>query len=121
MRNDHNAKAFSVVSSVENNESPDPTHLAKLRLKELAERLDETHTFSKGQFIRWKPGLKNKRSPEYGEPAIVIGVLPRPIYESTETSGSPYFMEPLSIIIGLYLDEDLVEFHVDGRRFEPAT
>jgi hypothetical protein len=64
--------------------------------------------------------LRNKRIPEYGEPAIVTGVLPRPLYEQGEASAaSPYYMEPLTIIIGIFMDDDLVEFYVDARRFEP--
>ena len=29
------------------------------------------------------------------------------------------FREPLSLVIGVFYDDDLVEFRVDGRRFEP--
>jgi hypothetical protein len=89
---------------------------------ELARRLDTHHVFAKGQFVVWKAGLKNKVKPDYGEPAIVTGVYPSPIYEQTETSsGSPYYLEPLSLVIGVYHEDDLLEFRVDGRRFEPVS
>jgi hypothetical protein len=97
-----------------------PTELRRRKLKELSDRLDQIHGFAKGQFVKWKPGLKNRRIPDYGEPAIVTAVLPSPIFDPSENSAaSPYFQEPLTIIIGTYLDDDLVEFRVDGRRFEP--
>lgn len=90
------------------------------KLDELSGRLDEIHTFSKGQFVRWEPGLKNRKFPDYGEPAIVQAVLPCPIFDPEENgAASPYFQEPLSLVIGVFRDEDFLEFRLDGRRFEP--
>ena len=98
----------------------DPAEARKRMLKALAGRLDEPHVFAKGQFVAWKAGLKNKVRPDYGEPAIVTGVYPSPVYDQTEcNSASPYFQEPLSLVIGVYFEDDLAEFRVDGRRFEP--
>jgi|SRR5208282_3203295 len=97
-----------------------PAELGQRRLKELADRLDQFHAFTKGQFLKWKPGLKNRKFPDYGEPTIVTAVLPSPILDPSEgTAASPYFQEPLTIIIGTYRDDDFLEFRVDGRRFEP--
>jgi len=46
--------------------------------------------------------------------------LPSPITDQSEaSSGSPYFQEPLSIVVGIHRDDDLLEFYADGRRFEP--
>src|SRR5574337_776922 len=91
----------------------DPAEARKRMLKALAGRLDEHHVFAKGQFVVWKAGLKNKVKPEYGEPAIVTGVYPSPIYDGSEgNSASPYFQEPLSLVIGVYHDDDLIEFRV---------
>ena len=91
-------------------------------LKELAERLDVPNSFAKGQIVTWKPGLKNRMFPNYGEPAIVTAVLPTPIFDPTETSAaSPYFHEALTLVIGIFRDDDLLEFRVDGRRFMPVT
>ena len=98
---------------------PDPAEARKRTLKQLADRLDEHHAFAKGQFVVWKAGLKNKTCPDYGEPAIVTAVLPSPIADPSEVSASPYFQEPLSIVIGVHREDDLLEFRVDGRRFEP--
>jgi hypothetical protein len=49
-------------------------------------------------------------------------VFPVPaIDHSDESTGSPYFHEPLSTVIGLHREDDLLEFYVDGRRFEPVA
>lgn len=88
-------------------------------LAELSRRLDQTHTFTKDQFVRWKPGLRNRGLPDYGEPAIVRAVLPCPVLSPEENSSSPYFREPMSLVVGVFMEDDLVEFHVDARRFEP--
>ena len=66
------------------------------------------------------PRGKNRKFPDYGEPAIVTAVLPNPVFHPSETAAAgPYFQEPLTLIIGTYRDDDLLEFRVDGRRFEP--
>ena len=91
-------------------------------LKELTARLDQRHDFVKGEFVVWKAGLKNRTTPDYGEPAIVTGVYPEPGLQRVEiSSASPYFREPLSLVIGVHRDDDLIEFSVDGRRFEPLA
>jgi hypothetical protein len=47
-----------------------PTDLHRRKLKELAERLDHFHSFAKVQFVKWKPGLKNRKFPDYGDPTL---------------------------------------------------
>jgi hypothetical protein len=37
--------------------------------------LTTAHRFAPGDLVTWKPGLKNKRHPHYGQPAVVIEVL----------------------------------------------
>jgi hypothetical protein len=89
------------------------------KVKELFDRLNEPNRFVKGKFVKWKAGLRNKAFPDYGEAAIVMAVLAEAIFDPSENSAaSPYFREPLTIVIGTYADDDLVEFYVDGRRFE---
>ena len=111
---------FPVLHLADERRSEDPAPARKRMLKELADRLDRHHVFAKGQFVVWKAGLKNRKLPDYGEPAIVTGVLPGPNYDPSETSSaSPYFQEPLSSVVGVHHDDDLLEFRIDGRRFEP--
>lgn len=120
MHNDRADRTFSAIRLADDPQAVTPTELRLRKLKELSDRLDRIHGFAKRQFVKWKPGLKNRRVPDYGEPAIVTAVLPSPIFDPSENSAaSPYFQEPLTIIIGAYLDDDLLEFRVDGRRFDP--
>jgi hypothetical protein len=54
---------------------------------------------------------------------VVLEVLDPPIADSERESGSTYFREPLSLVLGLFWDQDpgrgdFVIFHFDGRRFE---
>ena len=117
MRNDQ-VTAFPAIRLAENSQADTPAELCCRKLKELSDRLDQFHAFGKGQFVKWKSGLKNRKFPDYGEPAIVTAVLPSPVFDPSEvSSASPYFQEPLSIIIGTYRDDDFLEFRVDGRRF----
>lgn len=80
----------------------------------------ETHTFSAGQLVRWKHGLRNKRLPLDNQPAVVVELLKEPVVNQEVGPGSPYFREPLDIVLGV-LDEDgdFLLFHHDSRRFMP--
>lgn len=89
------------------------------KLKAFNLRLGEKTRFKNGQLVKWKPGLKNRSFPAYGEPAIVSRILTKSILDPTENSAaSPYFQEPLTLVIGQIIDGDFVEYYVDGRRFE---
>jgi hypothetical protein len=106
-------------------ENPDGKVLEKeetiARLRACAARMIKIHTFTKGQLVQWKKGLKNKRTPAYGEPVVTIEMLAQPVFdEETKSSGSHYFREPLTLVAGeLDGDGDLLCFHYDARRFEP--
>jgi hypothetical protein len=75
--------------------------------------------FQRGDVVTWKKGLKNKKYPKEGQLAVVIEQLDQPVIQGERDSGSPYFHEPLDLILGL-LDQggDLMLFHYDKRRFE---
>jgi hypothetical protein len=53
----------------------------------------------------------------------VTAVLQTVLFDLSETSAaSPYFQEALTLVIGIFRDDDdLLEFRVDGRRFMPIT
>ncbi len=80
--------------------------------------LDEPHHFERGDIVRWKKMLKNKRLPHKNQPAVVVEVLDNPIHDDFN-SATPYFREPLDIALGM-IDEDdeFMVFHYDSRRFE---
>ncbi len=114
-------RSFPVLRVADEPGTDDPAEVRKRMLKQLAERLDQHHAFAKGQFVVWKPGLKNRKFPDYGEPSIVTAVLPSPVFDPSETSAAtPYFQEPLTIVIGNYRADELLEVRVDGRRYEPV-
>ena len=90
------------------------------KLQVAYQSLFQTHTFSKGQLVKWKNGLKNKHLPKENQPAIVLEVLEGTIDQLERDSGSPYFREPLDIVLGVTdEDGDFMMFHFDQRRFEP--
>lgn len=94
------------------------------KLIQAYESMKKVNAFHPKQLVRWKQGLKNKSLPEYNEPAIVWEILSSPRFDDTESAsaGSPYFHEPLDLVIGILdEDEDFVLFHVDSRRFEPIS
>jgi len=80
--------------------------------------LNQVEHFEVGDIVTWKEGLRNKKHPEFGSPAIVVKVLDEPIHDVASGAGSPYFNEPLGIVIGVIDDDgDFICFHNDPRRF----
>ncbi len=98
-------------------EGSDPCSL----LKQCFARLNTQAPFKPGQLVQWKKGCKNRRSPEYGQPVIVVELLDTPVHDiETKGAGSAYFREPLTLIAGqIDKDGDFICFHYDARRFEP--
>lgn len=88
-------------------------------LKKLYNDFFRVNDFQKGQIVRWKKGLRNKKLPRESQPAIVMEVLDSPVIESGNSSASTYFQEPLDIILGINEDGNLITFYYDKRRFEP--
>ena len=78
---------FPVLRVADEPGTDDPAGVRKRILKQLADRLDRHHAFVKGQFVAWKPGLKNRKLPDYGEPAIVIAVHVEPNLRSERGFG----------------------------------
>jgi hypothetical protein len=119
MRNEHSIRPFSPVHLAPDMENEDMEKKFIRKLKELCSRLHKQNEFKEGDLVKWKPGLKNRNYPAYGEPVIIVSVLDSPVFDPSElTAASPYFREPLSLIIGEVVEKDFVEYHVDARRFE---
>ena len=91
------------------------------RLKNCAARMRRHHQFKKGELVQWKEGMKNRKTPAYGEPIIVVDVLKEPVYDcDSKNSASPFFYEPLTLVAGeIASNGEFLCFHYDGRRFEP--
>ncbi len=89
-------------------------------LKEAHQSMEVEHKFEVGDLVQFKPRMAIKKM--HGGVAIVRRVLDEPIVSDEQGSGTPYFREPLDIILGL-LDKsgDFLEYHMDSRRLEPYT
>lgn len=88
------------------------------KLRERLQLLNNVETFAPGDIVTWKEGLRNKKHPVKGKAGIVVKVLDTPVHDMEVSSGSPYYREPLDIVVGIIDDDgDLICFHNDGRRF----
>jgi len=91
------------------------------KARAMYERFMRRHDFRPGQLVCWKAELKNRKYPAYGECGVVVKVLPEPVMDAGNDSGSPYFREPLDIVLGfLDGDGDFITYHFDSRRFAPV-
>jgi crotonobetainyl-CoA:carnitine CoA-transferase CaiB-like acyl-CoA transferase len=119
---DHRAELLKLLKSVmaEMDAATVYTEANVQQLKDLRERFLQPQNIEVGQVVKWKTGLKNKRLPKVGQPAIVMEVFEKPITPDERDSGSPYYLEPLDLILGVVdEDRDFVTFYYDKRRFEP--
>ncbi len=102
----------------------EPPEEAREHLRALLERLENgrERALRPGMLAVWKPGLKNRRFPRYGEPVVVVALLDAPIVNPDQESGSPYFREPLDLLLGVVRgdDREFLVYHADRRRFQPA-
>jgi len=90
------------------------------KARAMHERFMRRHEFQPGQLVRWKPELKNRKYPAYGECGVVVSVLAEPVMDAGNDSGSPYYREPLDIVLGFVDgDGDFITYHFDSRRFAP--
>lgn len=114
-----------VKALIESRNKPEKNNLSKEEKIELLEKrysaFIDKNTFNPGELVRWKPGLRNKGGLKYDDVAIVVDTLNEPIFDKDKDSGSPYFKEPLDMLIAfLDSDNDFIVLHVDSRRMQPA-
>ena len=97
------------------------TEVEHRKLIRAFESMLKKNSLKPNQLVRWKEGLKNKELPEYNQPAIVWEILSKPLFENPKAhvAGSPYFHEPLDIVLGVMDENEFVLLHYDSRRFEP--
>lgn len=89
----------------------------------------ERHTFAPGDLVTWKPLMQDRKTPDYGEPVIVVAVLDEPVYgtnDEAQSAGNPHFRYPLDIVCGRIYhykndgsDPTFELFHYDSRRLMP--
>lgn len=93
----------------------------KEKLNALRQKFEEKNEFKPGDIVRWKPEMQNKKYPLYGGCAVVLEKLGAPVVAEDKEGDSPYFMEPLDLVLGhVDSDGDFLIFHYDSRRFEHA-
>lgn len=110
--------ATSQASLTSEADSTLPREIAAM-LRSRRESYLRTHAFKPGDLVQWKAGLKNKNSPAYGTPAIVMEVFAAPRIDPNTDGGSAYFNEPLDIVAGVIVKGVLTLYHFDSKRFEP--
>jgi hypothetical protein len=84
------------------------------RLQKRMEAFNKSESFSIGDLVIWKDGLKNKRLPLFGQPSIIIKVFDPPLEDK-----EPSVNERLDIQIGFITDDDeFLTFNYDSHRFQ---
>lgn len=71
-----------------------------------------------GDLVRWKPGMKNKPRPKWGQQMVVLKVEEGQV-DVRDGTGSAYYGEDLSIRAGFFdEDEEFFAFWFDAHRLE---
>lgn len=90
------------------------------KLQGLYALFNKKHDFKIGDIVEYKPGFQTKMS---SGPFVVMEILENPILITEQGPGTPYFREPLDIILGEIAEnqfgEVLIAMHYDSRRFQP--
>lgn len=87
-----------------------------------AQRLEALHAayaaaneFSPGDFVQWKPHMRNRRFPFYGRPAVVVEVLNSPLSQSPD---GELLDEAANIRLGvLHPGEEFTVYLFNSNRF----
>jgi hypothetical protein len=88
-------------------------------LMQAYKEMNTRHLFKEGQIVEWKhERLRNKNM---CGPFIVMEVLEKPLITDEQSAGSPYFREPLDLVLGCFDEEgDFLCFYYDSRRMRPV-
>ena len=89
------------------------------RLITLSRSYEQMEDFRVGDLVKWKPGMRNTRNPQYSQVAIVSAVYDCPQLNTDKSAGSSFFREPATIKIAIIdsTDDEFIEYSVDGHRF----
>jgi len=83
------------------------------------EVFNQKHTFEEGQLVQFKPGMKDRKAPEKGQPAVVMELLEEPLKDKEQGFDSAYATCQYDMVIGVFLKGDFIHFYADSRRYEP--
>lgn len=98
-------------------------YVTKLRERH-AKFAERERPFQKGDVVSWKEGMINKLVPKMGMPSIVVSVKETPEYYNELDTDSPYFCEPIDLIVLTEVNEkegSFVMVGVDSRRMKLAN
>lgn len=81
--------------------------------------LDNQGPFEPGNLVQWKPGMKNHKFPDYGQPMVVLEVMTGA--RMGGEVGTPMQFEPASIRIAIIDndDEEFMAYGYDANRLMP--
>jgi hypothetical protein len=87
--------------------------------QDFVRRYHEAETFVPGDLVVWKPGMQNKKDPDYGEPIVVLETLD---VVRREDNGTQYGGEPCDMrcIVEKHRG-DLQPYAFDSHRFTKYT
>ncbi len=88
-------------------------------LQAVFEELQKHNDFHIGQAVVWKPGCKNSKTPEYGEPAIVTRMYDKVRVDAEAPMHSNVYLDECDIAVGMIIDDNFVEYLMDSRRWKP--
>jgi hypothetical protein len=108
----YDARRFEPLPAVQTEHRPFLEHAYRL--------YRAPHSFRVGELVEWKPGLMNRNAPSDGGMAIVVEVPQTPRLSGQIEGSSPYFQEPLSLVVGVRDEDAFMLSHVDGSRFQPT-
>lgn len=95
-----------------------------IRLQDALRTLQKKYSFKVGMIVRQKQGVRAYRKHSESDLSIVVDLLSTPVLFEAEGeaggSASPYFRQPLDMIVGHIDDDSFLLYHVDSRRFEPV-
>lgn len=88
-------------------------------LKMAHEVFHQQHSFSEGDLIQFKPGMKHRKVPGKGQPAVVMELLEEPLKDPQAGFGDHYATCQYDMIIGVFMKGEFINFYADSRRYEP--
>lgn len=97
-------------------------NLAKFYAVQMAYKLyTEEYTPQLGDVVQWKDTMKDRKVPQYNEPAVIVEVLDEPLngYEDKDVNfAQMYATCYYDIVIGIMEDGEFFTYLADSRRFE---
>lgn len=121
--------ALSVIAELMSDEGEERTRTLgtpfEAQAKDLTDRfraMQPEHQFKPGDLVQWRGGLKNCKRPAYGQPAVVLGLLPGAMADESSCSGRGYYGESADLRVGFTDAEgDFMSFGASSQRMEPYS